>query len=139
MGLEEHTGIYNHHDVAGWCIYLNWLLGIHLLLISLTLTPQATAKDLAMFFRDVYAVPTTKHMALLKQETVDSMLQWRNLTNDWTAGFAELGVYYGKKTTLFDRIYACPLMDSSFGGLGVYYGTLRSFIRQNYPFNDAIR
>ena len=58
----------------------------------------ASAKDLATFFRDLYGMPTSGHMALLSAQSVHEMLKWTNLTNDWTEGYAELGVYYGLAT-----------------------------------------
>lgn len=56
----------------------------------------ASSKDLAMFFRDLFGQP--RRGAILKPATVAEMLRWQNLTNDWTAGYPEVGVWYGLAT-----------------------------------------
>lgn len=56
----------------------------------------ASSKDLAMFFRDLFGNP--RHGAILKPDTVAAMLHWQNLTNGWTDGYAERGVWYGLAT-----------------------------------------
>ena len=82
----------------------------------------ASAKDLAMFFRDVYGVPTSRHMALLKKESVDEMLRWNNLTNDWTEGYAALGVYYGLATFRCGEFASIVVPGTGDPSSAVYYG-----------------
>jgi hypothetical protein len=46
-----------------------------------------------MFFRDLFRTDGTA--GLLPPHLLAKMRGWRNLTNDWTAGYAELGIWYG--------------------------------------------